>query len=106
MTAEEYVVERLLRKEDELAQNEAELIKYASTIVDLKEEIAEYKRLSNILKRHISISEYSITISLKRYDSTHKDDIEDLCDLLGIDLDATEDDEPEEETEDENEVEQ
>lgn len=96
MTAEEYVVERLLNTEKEVEHKEAQIKELLMLSEGETIKLKQCRDILHSLKKYISVNEYSVTISMKRYDKSHLQDIEALCNYLGIEFDHTEDAESEE----------
>ena len=96
MTAEEYVVQRLLNTEKEVEYKEAQIKELLMISEEERLALKQCKDILSSLKKYISVNEYSVTISMKRYDNSHLQDIEALCDYLGIEFAPTEDAESEE----------
>lgn len=86
MTAEEYVVERVQSLEEQVEQKEG-CIKELLHLVECEQvKLRQCRDILVSLKKYISVNEYSVNISMKRYDASHLADIEKLCNYLGIEF--------------------
>jgi hypothetical protein len=88
MTAEEYVVEKL-------SKTEADFEKVKTQNEALVAELCSLRELKSVIIEHFTVNEYSVGISLKKYESAHLRDIKKICAICDIDIDLSEEEEEE-----------
>lgn len=97
MTAEEFLINRYLEQEKELADIKKENAELSIALADASEEIADFEKLVEVLAKRIEVTKYGISIELKNYIADDKCDIDFLANYFEVDFDDEEEAEQDEE---------
>lgn len=90
MTAEEFLIDRYLKQEEEIECIKKENAELSIALADASEEISDFEKLVEVLCKHLEVTKYGISIDLKNYIADDKCDIDFLSNYFEVDFEDEE----------------